>query len=367
MAEVGVVIHGPEVIDSGWAVKLLSYLTKFGRVEAALGGTMGRVAAIDAGLESTIDISQRRMPSESLRDLGQRSDLLVLLNQAKSRETGLVFGSEVYARYASKQKPLIQIDSGGRFVSDLSGGSSCLAGEISRDLGFDILAPAPLHKPLRDGDLIVREIAGVKPGECISINGTVVGRATARKVKILTSKGKIVEIRGAVPKQHGIDKLPPLDLEAAVVRSGSIRRSNGCIQRSPSEMRSPVSSVGSGRDLALIDHCAEEAFEEAKGAAAAVTVGDDTTAVAGDVLSRLGVPVIGVVDGDLDCLHPGAAALPGSLIIRVKPGFDDIIGMRIRDEIFCGRQRVPLCASIDILTKRITDIAGEHLVCIERR
>lgn len=43
------VIHGPEVIDSGWAVKLLSYLTKFGRVEAALGGTMGRVAAIDAG------------------------------------------------------------------------------------------------------------------------------------------------------------------------------------------------------------------------------------------------------------------------------------------------------------------------------
>jgi len=365
-----VVIHGPEVIASGWAANLLSYLTKFGQVEAALGGTMGRVAAIDAGLESTIDISQRRMPSASLRDLGQQSDFLVLLNQAKSRETGLAFGSEVYARYARSgarnQKPLIQIDSGGRFVSDLSGGSSSLAKEISRDLDFEILAAAPVHKPLRDGDLIVREIASVKPGECISINGTVVGRATAGKVKILASKGKIVEIRGAVLKQHGIDKLPPLDLEAAVVRSGSIRRSSD-IQRSQAEVRSPVSSGRYGCDLALIDHCAEEAFEEANGAAAVVTVGDDTTAVAGDVLSRLGVPVIGVVDGDLDCLHPGAAALPGSLIIRVKPGFDDIIGMRIRDEIFCGRQRVPLCTSIDILAKRITDIAGEHLVCIERR
>lgn len=47
---------------------------------------------------------------------------------------------------------------------------------------------------------------------------------------------------------------------------------------------------------------AEDAFEAAPGASLAVTVGDDTTQIAADILARLGIPVIGIVDGDLDRL-----------------------------------------------------------------
>jgi hypothetical protein len=39
--KVGVVVHGPEVIDSGWAISVLKLLERFGSVFAILGGTMG--------------------------------------------------------------------------------------------------------------------------------------------------------------------------------------------------------------------------------------------------------------------------------------------------------------------------------------
>ena len=89
---IGAVVHGPEIVDSGNALRLIDYLKKHGSVTAVLGGTMGRVAVIDAGLESVISFSPRRRPSRSIQDLAPNSDVIFLLNQAKSRETGLAFG-----------------------------------------------------------------------------------------------------------------------------------------------------------------------------------------------------------------------------------------------------------------------------------
>ena len=109
---VGVVINGPEVIDSGWAISVLKLLEMFGSVFAVLGGTMGRLAVIDADLEDIISINARKTPSQSVHDLQASSDVIVLLNQAKNRQTGLAFGSRVAAN-ARITRPLIQIDSGG--------------------------------------------------------------------------------------------------------------------------------------------------------------------------------------------------------------------------------------------------------------
>ena len=55
--EIGVVVHGPNIIDSNWALKLISLLSEYGDVSARLGGTMGRTAVIDGSLEDIIDIS----------------------------------------------------------------------------------------------------------------------------------------------------------------------------------------------------------------------------------------------------------------------------------------------------------------------
>lgn len=98
-------LHGPEIIDSESALRLIPYLQKFGP-GAVLGGTMRRVALIDAGLQDAVQISPRKRPSQSIRDLDAICDIIFLLNLAKSREIGLAFGI-LTAQASGKGKPLI--------------------------------------------------------------------------------------------------------------------------------------------------------------------------------------------------------------------------------------------------------------------
>lgn len=361
-------VHGPEIVDCGKAARLIDYLKRLGSVKAVLGGTMGRVAIMDADLESRISIQSKRRPSISIQDMAEGSDIIILLNQAKSRETGQAFGTMV-ARLAGIDKPLVQIDCGGRFVADLNPGaglfdpdgkgddSRAVAFRICTDLGLDLLEPPAVQSIYsQDGELEVRRIlTGVLPGELISVNGTVIARATNSQVEVIAREGKIVAVKGAEPKAHGLEKLPLVDLKDAIIRSGSIRRSLA---------RARI-GMNRGEGAVFIDHCAEDAFEISGGAALALTVGDDTTAIAGDVLARLGIPVVGIVDGDIDHLAQSLTIMPGSIFIRVMPGYDDIVGRRVHDEVFGGKERIAISA-MD-LAERVKELAGEHLIREEHR
>lgn len=363
-ARIGVVVHGPEIVDSGNALHLIDYLKKLGSVTAVLGGTMGRVAVIDAGLESVISFSPRRRPSRSIQDLAPNSDVIFLLNQAKSRETGLAFGAMV-ADAAGTGKPLIQIDCGGRFVADLSqanagseidsSGEDVLAAQVASELGLDLLKPSlpPVHDISNPENSVKRTLTGVRPGELISVNGTVIARATGDLVEIEARDGRIVAMLGAQPKVHGLEKLHDLDLGKAIIRSGFIRRS----------LARPRRGESRGEGAVFVDHCAKDAFEISQGAVVALTVGDDTTAIAGDILARLGIPVIGIVDGDLDRLAESLTMTPGSIIIRVEPGYDDLVGRLVNDQIFEGKKRIVISAQE--LAERVKELAGEHLIGIE--
>jgi hypothetical protein len=173
------VLHGPEIIDSGCAMKLIEKLQSRGMVTAVLGGTMGRVALIDAGLQDAVRISPRRRPSQCIRDLENSSDLIFLLNQAKSRDSGLFFGAMV-TQAAGEGRSLIQIDCGGRFVSLLRGDeeAAILAGRLAFELGLDLIHPPPMGKTGIEDERgnIMRTLNAVCPGELISVNGTVIGR-----------------------------------------------------------------------------------------------------------------------------------------------------------------------------------------------
>ncbi|OPY55203.1 MAG: hypothetical protein A4E49_00504 [Methanosaeta sp. PtaU1.Bin112] len=355
MQRIGLVVHGPEIIDSGCARSLINYLKGLGSVFAVLGGTMGRVAVIDAGLEDAITITPRRSPSESIRDLQDSSDVIFLLNQAKSRVSGLVFCTMVAAA-AGTEKPLIAIDCGGRFVIVLSKDDGGLAERIACDLGLDLL-PTPLLPGASLGEKnTIRAISAVIPGELVSINGIVIGRATESHVEIKTECGRIVGLKGIKPKEHGLEKLSSakIDLGKAIIRSGSIRRSDGPKARF-GEIAIKKANSRQEEWVAIIDHCAEDSFEAALGASLAVTVGDDTTIIAGDILARVGIPVIGIVDGDPDRLTSCTSMLPGSIIFRVMPGYDDLLGRRIKAEIFLGKRQIGIRA--DEMTKRIKTLA----------
>ena len=354
-------VHGPEIVDCGKAARLIDYLKRLGSVKAVLGGTMGRVAIMDADLVSRISIQSKRRPSISIQDMAEGSDIIILLNQAKSRETGQAFGAMV-AKAAGIEKPLIQIDYGGRFVSDLNPGaglfdpdgkgddSRAVAFRICTDLGLDLLEPPAVQSIYSQDGEVRRILTGVLPGELISVNGTVIARATNSQVEVIAREGKIVAVKGAEPKAHGLEKLPLVDLKEAIIRSGSIRRSLA---------RARI-GMNRGEGAAFIDHCAEDAFEISGGAALALTVGDDTTAIAGDVLARLGIPVVGIVDGDIDHLAQSLTIMPGSIFIRVMPGYDDIVGRRAKEEIFQGETRISITASD--LAEKVERLAGEHLI-----
>jgi len=358
------VLHGPEIIDSGSALRLISYLQKLGAVRAVLGGTMGRVALIDAGLQDAVQISPRKRPSQSIRDLDAICDIIFLLNLAKSRESGLAFGLMI-AQALGKGKPLIQIDCGGRFVCLLRGDgeAAILAARLALDLGLDLLSTYPIQSICSDDESgsIRRTLSSVYPGELISVNGTVIGRAVEGQVEIEARDGRIVDIKGVAVKQHGLEKLDYVDLKRAIIRSGSIRRT------AAPQKRDAFGRIGSHKDVAeaaFIDHCAEDAFEAAFGAGVAVSVGDDTTAIAGDVLSRLGIIIMGIVDGDLDRLGGSTDIMPGSIIFRVLPGYDDVVGRLVMARIFKGRSRIRIAPGE--LAENIEAIAGIRLMEIKR-
>ncbi len=330
-------------------------------VIAVLGGTMGRVALIDAGLQDAVRISPRRRPSQCIRDLENSSNLIFLLNQAKSRDSGLFFGAMV-TQAAGEGRPLIQIDCGGRFVSLLRGDeeAAILAGRLAFELGLDLIHPPPMGKTGIEDErgTIRRTLNAVCPGELISVNGTVIGRALVSRVEIEAESGRIVHVKGATVKQHGLEKLDYVDLKKAIIRSGSIRRT------APSFKGGARGKIVDLAEAAYIDHSAEDALEAAFGAGVAVTVGDDTTAIAGDILSRMGTIVMGIVDGDLDHLAEGTGMMRGSIIFRVHPGYDDVVGREVKSRIFQGKERITVPPAE--LAKKIKAIAGSHLMEMER-
>ena len=101
--EIGIVVHGPGIIDSGYALKIIDLLSNYGNVHCRLGGTMGRTAVIDAALEDKIDISLKLLPSESLELFNRANyDVIFLLNYGKSSLTGQVFGYKTFTHYFKK-------------------------------------------------------------------------------------------------------------------------------------------------------------------------------------------------------------------------------------------------------------------------
>ncbi|MBE9592215.1 MAG: hypothetical protein IMF19_01935, partial [Proteobacteria bacterium] len=97
MKTLGLLIHGPEVIDEGEAEEAIERLKGSGfELEAALGGITGKTAVIDAGLRHVIDISKDSKPSEVVYDfVNCRLDFILLLNHAKTEESGLMLGEGI--------------------------------------------------------------------------------------------------------------------------------------------------------------------------------------------------------------------------------------------------------------------------------
>lgn len=357
MLSIGVVIHGPEVIDSGGVRRVLDVLSEHYDITAMLGGTMGRTAILDAHLEGKIDISRRMSPSRTI-DFLSWADAVVLLNHGKSIDSGIEFGRIVVSR--AKYVPIIQIEHPmeNGMVVPWDGDGVEWAESIAGLLNLPIRLPPPAQdiKLVRTDDgLTRRRIHDVLSGENIRIGGIVAGTAISDDVEIVVEDGRIVDITGSRIKKHGIEKLGRIDLKKVLVRTGSIRRTSHAPRIGVADKKRTYLRI------VLIDHDAESSFELASDADLAITIGDDTTAIAGDILYRLGIPIIGITDMDIDGVLEHTNILPGSMILRLEHGYDDIIGDKVRKAIF-DKKNHAITPSMDSIREQVITISREKLI-----
>lgn len=196
----------------------------------------------------------------------------------------------------------------------------------------------------------IRNIHGVSPNENIFINGIVVGKSRSEKLALVSKNNEIVDIIGGNIKPHGVGKLGPVDIDKAIVKTGLLRKANPeprIIANIDNNVNSNVNSDNNDYlNVAFVDHAAEDIYN-LKDVDLAVTIGDDTTLVASDILYRFNIPVIGITDGDLDKVVEKGYIADGSTIIELKSGFDDIVGRSIFKNLFNSKYYLKLPIEID--------------------
>ena len=323
---IGVLFHGPEVFDSGWAARLIK---AFPRARLMLAGTMSRTALFDSGLKGVE--TPGIQPSKCVQLLARDCSAVLLATNSKTPRSGLIFGRLVAGR-AGTEVPLVQAECSGPVYSAQSGRCPVSVCAALKKLGCSRTASPEARMELwHEGGLLCRRMTTAEKGDYVLVNGIIVGRAEGGEVVLYARGRSITEIQGVSIKPHGLEKLERfggVDLASAKLASAARLRSNSVKAR-----------LGKccGEGVVFIDHAGMHVYSLAEKAGGAVTVGDDTTAVAGDILRRFGVPVIGIVDGDGDSLHAGGGLAPGSVVFTVKA--DDKAGLKVRKKYFAGKTR----------------------------
>ena len=356
--KIGIVVHGPNIIDSGYALKLIELLKGYGDVSVRLGGTMGRTAVIDASLEDVIDISRKLVPSDSLKIFHDDGvDMIFLLNYGKSDVTGQVFGYKVYNHYADKidenNIPVIQIERPGEDDGSIIvwNNDSDMVGDLSHKLNLNVVTPQEIYEKHIKSDnpgFNQRIVHGVSPGENIMVNSVVIGRTDSDQLTLIAKDKHIVDIIGGELKAHGLEKLGEVDLDSAIIKTGLLRKA---------KVTPRVISTQKPKDfkITFLDHAGEDVYKF-RDSSLVITVGDDTTLISSDILYRFDIPIIGITDGDLDKVVEDGFKVKDSVIFEVESGFDDIVGEEIRRKIFEGKRESSDYHDIDEVKDIIVEI-----------
>ncbi|MBP7795504.1 MAG: DUF2117 domain-containing protein [Elusimicrobiales bacterium] len=322
---IGILFHGPEVFDSGWALRLIN---AFPDGRFMLAGTMSRTALFDSKIKNVE--SPGEQPSKCLKILASSCSSVLIATKGKDQISGLVFGRMV-ANRSSVDIPVIFAECSGPVYGILSGFCPSTISTSLQNLGFnEVSVPEVEMNIFKEGNLLCRRMTTAKKDEFVLVNGIVIGRSLGREIVFYTDGRSIKQVHGVKIKKHGLEKLERLggvDIKTAKLASTSMLRKQRILVRQEHSF---------GKGVVFIDHAGMYIYELAANSAGAVTVGDDTTAIAGDILRRFNIPVIGITDGDGDGLHKGGFAI-GSVVLRVKA--DDKEGLRVLKKIFCGRKR----------------------------
>ena len=347
---IGLLFHGPEVFDSGWAKQIIEAVKSTDSVQCVLAGTMGRTAVFDSGLNSIAFWDM--MPGACLGELSSQVSMVLIVNFGKSVESGLVFGGMVVER-SGVNIPVVQVECSGPFFVEWIQGCPCHILETLIQMGLSQKEKIQITPSVWEEDgKIYRRMTTAEAEDFVLVDGIMVGRATGEEVVVTCRNGHICKIQGVLVKEHGIEKLDRLggvDLKTAKLASTpSIRRT--CHTTRMVETK--------GQGIVFLDHAGMHVYDLMNDAEGVVTVGDDTTVVAADILSRFKIPVIGIVDGDEDVVLKNGSFAPGSVKLTVRK--DDEFGLKVFDAVFDGKKHINLGFTETLY--RILELAGNDLV-----
>lgn len=356
--KIGVIVHGPKIIDSGCAEKIIKILGDYGEVTCRLGGTMGRTAVIDAHMEDIINIEDKLLPSQSINLLSEDNDVLFLLNYGKSIITGHTFGYKVLNN-AGKNINLIQIErpfeEDGVIIQWNDFKNESLIKDLSKRLHLKVISSIEAINTVREltgfnevEGTVKRKVAGVSPGENIMMNGIIIGKVTDNHLTIIARNNEIIKMVGGEIKKHGVEKLGQVDLTKAIIKTGLLRTTDNIKPRS-------IKHVPNKHLKAVfLNHAAEDIYKY-NCADVLVSIGDDTTLLSSDILYRFNIPIIGITDGDLDKVVLKGFKLDESLIIQLPSGYDDKVGALIHEKIFNNEESIEI-RSIDNLKEKVLNL-----------
>jgi hypothetical protein len=350
MTMIGVLFHGPEVFDSGWAGRIIQGLSSVDTVRCVLAGTMGRTAVFDSGLQG-IECPGTQ-PGSLVKELESGVDAIVFANYGKSEHAGLTFGAMV-VQNSGASKPTIQAEcSSACFVEWIDPVPPGLI-SVLENLGMRRVEPIKLEPSIWEQEgRTYRRMTTAAPGEFVLVNGIIIGRATGGEGVIECENRRVTKVTGVKIKAHGLEKLDRLggvDLrQAKLVSTPTIRRTP-C---------TPRMKKTSGHGIAFVDHAGMYVYDLVQNVEGAVTVGDDTTAVVGDILYRFQLPLIGIIDGDKDTILSNTHFTPGSVTFQVRE--DDRSGLKVFSEIF--RNRITIDEGFAKVRDRIAELVRNDLV-----
>jgi hypothetical protein len=345
--------HMPAIFDAGFAMQLLPVVKKYGDVDAVVTGPMGCTALLDHDLETEIKFVRERWGSW-IKSSGEKYDVIINATHTSSLQR-LLADCWHLTRRMERDIPFIGIDTNSKTVIPWNEDAKSFAISLAADMHFQMGEPTDFGRTFwEEGRRKYRKILAVDVGDFILINGTVVGKAKSQDITVVEEGGEIIRIRGAEIKKHGREKLNKtrVSLEDAKIDTLKLLRNTVHI---PLQVQKRKKLVLPQEDrVAFVNHAGYYIYNYIeRGISGAVTVGDDTTSIAGDILSRYSIPIIGLVDGDVDRLLIEVNYAPNSIVLYLAN--DDSFGELVFNQIF--HQNVYIKSKMDELKEIIINLA----------
>ncbi len=339
----------PDIIYSGFAEEIIEEIQDLGKITSVTSGPIGNTALLDKNLENKIKYIDVRFKKwlEKNDFYDYYLNCICSSNLEKAEAdcwyiNNFVKGSVIGIEPKNKKVLFFEKN---RIIE-----------RISEKLGFVPQKTRKFNKRFwKKNGKEYRRVLATEKGDYLLINGINIGKVFSDDVLIIKDD-KGLDFKGVKVKKDVLNKIKNFSLKDAKIASTNRFRLRKGNKKKYTQNKTKI---------ALINHDAFRIYEIIqKGIKGAVTVGDDTTSISGEILWRFSIPIIGIIDDDRDFLIEKNNFADGSVILVVKS--DDLFGKILSNKFFNDSNYLGNRSFADLKTK-IIKLAKERDFLIKEK